>query len=145
HCQESNGRTSRTAGPACAAPPGFRGHPSTPRIPFMKKPVGQLILLVAMALGVFAVIPPAHPEGARKEDASKKKIDLTWGVKIPLRDGVKLNATVYRPHEVTKARPVIFTLTPYIADSYHDRAKYFAEHGYPFVLVDVRGRGNSGG
>jgi putative CocE/NonD family hydrolase len=98
-----------------------------------------------MALGVVAVIPPARPGDTPKEAASQKKIDLTWGVKIPLRDGVKLNATVYRPHGVKKARPVIFTLTPYIADSYHDRAKYFAEHGYPFVLVDVRGRGNSEG
>jgi putative CocE/NonD family hydrolase len=36
-------------------------------------------------------------------------------------------------------------LTPYISDSYHDRALYFARHGYAFALVDVRGRGNSEG
>ena len=41
--------------------------------------------------------------------------------------------------------PVIFTLTPYISDSYHARAAYFASHGYAFALVDVRGRGNSSG
>jgi putative CocE/NonD family hydrolase len=40
---------------------------------------------------------------------------------------------------------VIVTLTPYIADSYHERAIYFAARGYAFALVDVRGRGNSGG
>src|SRR2546429_8742083 len=33
----------------------------------------------------------------------------------------------------------------YIGDSYTDRALYFAKHGYVYALVDVRGRGNSGG
>jgi uncharacterized protein len=72
-------------------------------------------------------------------------VDLTWGVKVPMRDGVKLNATVYRPHQQKDPLPVIFELTPYISDSYHARAYYFAKHGYVFALVDVRGRGNSEG
>jgi uncharacterized protein len=33
----------------------------------------------------------------------------------------------------------------YISQSYHDRGMYFASHGYPFLTVDVRGRGNSEG
>jgi putative CocE/NonD family hydrolase len=72
-------------------------------------------------------------------------IDLLWGVKIPLRDGVRLNATVYKPQNMKRPLPVIFTLTPYISDTYHDRAVYFARHAYVFALVDVRGRGNSEG
>jgi len=72
-------------------------------------------------------------------------VQMLWGVKIPLRDGVKLNATVFRPEEQKDPLPVIFTLTPYIGDSYTDRALYFARHGYVYALVDVRGRGNSGG
>jgi len=72
-------------------------------------------------------------------------IQMMWGVKIPLRDGVQLNATVYRPNGQKDALPVIFTFTPYIGDSYTDRATYFAKHGYVYALVDVRGRGNSGG
>lgn len=71
--------------------------------------------------------------------------DMQWGVKIPMRDGVGLNATVFQPHELKEPLPVIFTLTPYIGDSYTDRAMYFAKHGYVYALVDVRGRGNSGG
>jgi len=74
-----------------------------------------------------------------------KAVSLTWGVKIPMRDGVKLNATVYRPNDQKEALPVIFELTPYISDNYHGRAYYFAQHGYVFALVDVRGRGNSEG
>jgi putative CocE/NonD family hydrolase len=65
-----------------------------------------------------------------------------------MRDRVELNATLYLPKSgnTTPGRtPVIFTLTPYISDSYHARAAYFASHGYVFALVDVRGRGNSAG
>jgi hypothetical protein len=62
-----------------------------------------------------------------------------------MRDGLRLNATVYRPHGQKDPLPVIFELTPYISDSYHSRAYYFAQHGYVFALVDVRGRGNSEG
>jgi putative CocE/NonD family hydrolase len=73
------------------------------------------------------------------------RVQLTWGVKIPMRDGVHLNATVYTPREPQAAAPCIFTLTPYIAQSYHARGMYFAAHGLPFLTVDVRGRGNSEG
>ncbi len=75
---------------------------------------------------------------------AQKNVDFKWAIKIPMRDGVCLNATIYRPKSADST-PVIFTLTPYIADSYHARALYFAQHGYAFVLVDCRGRGNSTG
>jgi uncharacterized protein len=68
---------------------------------------------------------------------------IRYAQKIALPDGVQLHATVYLAKDV-KA-PVIFTLTPYSADSYHARADYFARRGYHFALVDARGRGNSGG
>ena len=65
-----------------------------------------------------------------------------------MRDNVELNATLYLPKTPDGSlpkTPVIFTLTPYISDTYHSRGAYFASHGYVFALVDVRGRGNSGG
>jgi uncharacterized protein len=74
--------------------------------------------------------------------------DLRWGVKIPMRDKVELDATLYLPKTPDGSlpkTPLVFTLTPYISDSYHARGAYFASHGYAFALVDVRGRGNSGG
>ena len=73
---------------------------------------------------------------------------MRWSVKIPLRDKVELNATIYLPENSAAngiRSPVVFTLTPYISDTYHARAAYFASHGYVFALVDVRGRGNSAG
>jgi putative CocE/NonD family hydrolase len=76
---------------------------------------------------------------------TEKKIDMLWGVKIPMRDGVKLNATVFMPHDMPEPLPLVFTLTPYISDTYQERATYFSRNGYVFALVDVRGRGNSEG
>ena len=80
---------------------------------------------------------------AALEDAAKVK--WQWGVKVPLRGGVRLNATLYQPAVLKEPRPCLFTLTPYIGQSYHERGMYFAAHGYPFLTVDVRGRGNSEG
>src|SRR5437868_4454463 len=97
-----------------------------------------LLLLVLLPLSVLAQQPP-------DEHKPTPAVDLLWAVKIPLRDGVQLNATVFKPKDQNERLPVIFTLTPYIGDSYTDRAMYFAQHGYVYALVDVRGRGNSGG
>lgn len=97
------------------------------------------ILLLAIAL-----VPLGRPAAAQ-EAGKPEAPDLTWGVKIPMRDGVELNATVYRPHGQAAPLPVVFTMTPYISDTYHERGMYFSQHGYVFVMVDVRGRGNSGG
>lgn len=82
---------------------------------------------------------------ASQAGAAPVEIDLLWGVKIPLRDGVRLNATVFRPAGQPEPLPVIFTLTPYNSDTYYARARYFAQNGYVYALVDVRGRGNSEG
>jgi putative CocE/NonD family hydrolase len=69
---------------------------------------------------------------------------IHWGVKVPLRDGVTLDATVFLPAHDGPV-PLIFTLTPYTADRFEDVGAYFAQHGYAFASVDDRGRGNSGG
>jgi putative CocE/NonD family hydrolase len=106
-----------------------------------KEMVAAVAGLLLFALS--APIQAAKPNEQKPEPA--KEVELTWGVRIPLRDGVHLNATVYKPKPLEGPLPVIFTLTPYISDSYHDRAYYFAQHGYIFVLVDARGRGNSEG
>ena len=99
-------------------------------------------LVIAACLSCFTtVILAAAPTSAAEPTA----VDFHWGVKIPLRDGVKLNATLYRPRGQAAPLPCVFTLTPYISGSYHDRGMYFAAHGYVFLTVDVRGRGNSEG
>ena len=98
-------------------------------------------LVATAALFLVMHLHAAEPVPAEKADP----VDFRWGVKIPLRDGVKLNATLYRPQQQKDPLPCVFTLTPYISQSYHDRCMYFAGHGYVYLTVDVRGRGNSEG
>src|SRR5690348_10887270 len=98
----------------------------------------RVALLVALLLTRVAV-------AQGQEKTEEPAVDLQWAVKIPMRDGVKLNATIFSAHGQKEPLPVVFTFKPYIGDSYTDRAVYFAKHGYVYALVDVRGRGNSGG
>jgi uncharacterized protein len=105
-------------------------------------------LLFAITLVTTGTLQAQTPSPSPKSSPSQADYEFRWGVKIPMRDKVELNATLYLPKtpdgSLSKT-PVIFTLTPYISDSYHARGAYFASHGYAFALVDVRGRGNSGG
>src|SRR2546427_771427 len=88
---------------------------------------------------------PASTTGTKARVGVEVQTEFVWHVRIPLRDGVKLSATLYKPREMKKPLPVIFTLTPYTADTYHERGVYFSKNGYIFALVDCRGRGNSEG
>lgn len=73
------------------------------------------------------------------------EVQMQWSVRIALRDGIQLNATLYMPRNQPSVSPAIFTLTPYVGQMWHEFAVYFAGHGYPFLTVDARGRGNSPG
>src|SRR5271167_1493364 len=108
----------------------------------MKSRCIPVVALVVCSCLLAAAQAPA--EKPAKENAPAG-MDLIWAFKIPMRDGVRLNGTVFKPTGQKEPLPVIFTLTPYISDSYQNRASYFSQHGYVFVLVDARGRGNSEG
>jgi len=117
---------------------------------FWRAPIisGLSILVAALSVGFAANIVAQIPTPSPSPSQPPPDYDLRWGVKIPMRDKVELNATLYlskTPDGLLSKTPVIFTLTPYISDTYHARAAYFASHGYTFALVDVRGRGNSAG
>jgi len=103
-----------------------------------------VLLLLACSILTLSAAGQTAPATAGTSDAPTD-VDLIWGFKIPVRDHVRLNGTVYKPAGQKDPLPVIFTMTPYIADGSHPRAYYFAQHGYVFVTVDVRGRGNSEG
>jgi putative CocE/NonD family hydrolase len=102
------------------------------------------MLVCGLAPALAAAQAPPRP-APPKSIPGPHAIDLTLGVKIPLRDGVRLHATLYRPRGVKEPLPALVMITPCTADNYHERASYFASHGYAFALVDTRGRGNSEG
>jgi hypothetical protein len=98
----------------------------------------------ALCLAVCA--SAARAQAPAGPDLTKRiPVQLTWDQKIPMRDGVKLSATIYRDPRQAKPLPVILTMTPYVAGEAADQGTYFARNGYVFVAVDLRGRGNSGG
>src|ERR1043166_3699273 len=100
------------------------------------------LLLSAVLCAAFATSSIAQSPAPAPSPAQPADYDLRWGVKIPMRDRVELNATLYLPKTPDGSLPKtggIFTLTPYVSDTYHARGAYFASHGYVFALVDVRG------
>ncbi len=79
-----------------------------------------------------------------------REIRIEFDQRIPMRDGITLSADVYRlvdSSNEAKKYPVILTRTPYLklSERMLVPAKYFAERGYVFVAMDVRGRGDSDG
>ena len=80
------------------------------------------------------------------------EIKFDFDLRVPMRDGVKLSANIWRPKAEGKF-PVIFMYTPYDNTSkseyfqgdYIGHAKYFVPRGYVFAAIDVRGRYDSEG
>lgn len=103
----------------------------------------RLVLLV-LCIQLLLASQLHADDQSNRTTSTEPEVELQWGFKIPVRDGITLNATLYKPKGQTPL-PVVFTLTPYIGDRYHERAMYFARHGYVFLLIDVRGRGGSQG
>lgn len=98
----------------------------------------------ALLLLCAAVLPAVEfPEGYPPTN----EIVLENLVPVPMRDGVKLYADVYRPKEPGKY-PVIVSRTPYSterAPSAYEAAVFFSRRGYVYVYQDVRGRHESEG
>jgi uncharacterized protein len=72
-------------------------------------------------------------------------ISRRFNVRIPLRDGVTLAADVVLP--AGRPAPAVVMRTPYgrSGERQSARAEPYAKAGYAFVIVDVRGRGDSDG
>ena len=77
---------------------------------------------------------------------SECRIRIQLDLRIPMRDGVRLYAALYRPVEGEKF-PVLLIRSPYSTQRqrYVDWAERFARKGYAVVLQDCRGRFESEG
>ncbi len=89
----------------------------------------QLVLVATLAFG-------QHAYNVVREE-----------VQVPMSDGVKLGAILYRPEQSGKFAGIVYR-TPYGVDDYDDYAELprkAAKQGYAVLLVDVRGRLRSEG
>lgn len=66
-------------------------------------------------------------------------------VRVPLRDGVKLNGILYRDVAATGRVPALVTLSPYPTGNEAIKGNVFATNGYVWLYVDTRGRRDSEG
>ncbi|MDT9598381.1 CocE/NonD family hydrolase [Sphingosinicella rhizophila] len=107
----------------------------------------ECLLSAASAL-TLASVPGARPALAKSGDEAagpKFAPQVKHYVKIPMRDGTELSGSLYLPRGLKTPRPAIFAFGPYSADHYHPEGVSLSSYGYPFLSVDMRGRGDSGG
>lgn len=72
--------------------------------------------------------------------------DIEMSRMIPMRDGVELEAWIFKPSHLKTKAPAVLELTQYDIEGGRQRDfEEFVRRGYVFVQVYVRGRGRSGG
>src|SRR5439155_19968083 len=97
--------------------------PSTVYRAFM---VLGLVMTSIFALVIAQTNPSKGPSPEPKAETSPTlppatDYDIRWWVKIPMRDKVELNASLYLPKTPDASgpnTPVVFTLTPYMSDTF---------------------------
>jgi len=99
-----------------------------------------------MLLGVLALVSLAWAD-VGDMPAPKYQVDRERSIMIPMRDGTREAANIYRPHGIDKA-PVILMRNPYGKDkmkAYEAIPQFYAAQGFATVVEDVRGRWESEG
>jgi predicted acyl esterase len=103
---------------------------------------------VFAALFVTAMNPPGRPLDPPSPPAFDVVLEEAW---IPMKDGVRLAADLWRPKGKGDGGPfpVLLEYLPYrktdSRGSGYDFYAYFARRGYVVARVDIRGTGNSEG
>ena len=106
-----------------------------------------MIRAKALALAL-ALVPLAPVAAAAPPDAAQvgPGYDIELSRMIPMRDGVQLEAWIFKPSRLAIKAPAVLELTQYDIDGGRDQDfRTFVKRGYVFVQMEVRGRGRSGG
>lgn len=105
-----------------------------------RHPLRALASLTALALGARGAID-AQARPNTLDDYFATQVDREDMVRIPMRDGKRLNASLFfaknRPRQ---NMPVILTFYPYLINAASPENKVFLENGYALAYVNVRGR-----
>jgi putative CocE/NonD family hydrolase len=113
----------------------------------------RLFMLVALAVLELLVGPSAPYGYAQPPKVNPRQAEfgvvVEKNVMIPMQDGVRLAADIYRPARAGKPAPgrfpALLTRTPYDKDGTGNEGRYYAERGFVVVANDVRGRYGSEG
>lgn len=116
-----------------------------PRLPFRI----ALALVLGILFGAFAVAQDRGDPGLARKQLEYTRANYTkFEYHIPMRDGIKLFATVYIPKDTSQAYPIMmqrtpYSVSPYGVDNYRPvlgPSEIFEKEGFIFVYQDVRGR-----
>src|SRR5271168_4403098 len=106
----------------------------------MRKVLIVKVLSVVAAAVVAAIASP--PDAAQVGPS----YSIEMSRMIPMRDGVELEAWMFKPASLKSGAPTVLNLTQYDIDGGRSRDfADFVQRGYVFIQVYVRGRGRSGG
>jgi hypothetical protein len=119
------------------------------RSPSLRLCLAASAALLALGAGVPALA--ATPDQVKLPDGAQAGDYVGQDVMIPMRDGVKLHAQVWRPKSMAGPLPILLQRSPYgfglqaaqgaFATQFHE----LAADGYIFVLEDIRGKFGSEG
>src|ERR1700739_1780614 len=117
--------------------------------------------LAALALVCRACSLPAHPQARTTQDAAtiarrnaiEQELEsvaiVERKVMVPMRDGKRMQADIYRPKDESKKYPIIFSRTPYNFNYWDislgasrdmSAALDAVKHGYAYIEMNERGR-----
>lgn len=99
----------------------------------------KIIKLISIIVLIFLCSGVCHSE-------QKYGVKIDFNQRVKMQDGVELSADVYRPDGEGQF-PVILSRTPYNKNGSRplEFGRFYASHGYAYVEMDVRGRGDSDG
>jgi putative CocE/NonD family hydrolase len=114
----------------------------------MYSPSIRRVVLVLVGEVLALGWPAGRDASAQGPEPSKRAVEfgvvVEKNVMIPMHDGVRLAADIYRPARDGKPAPgrfpTLLTRTPYDKNGARGEGEYYAPRGYVVVANDVRGR-----
>src|SRR5262250_2999209 len=119
----------------------------------MKKKYCSAAMFLLFVPMIWAQRPtPPDPQLVAKRNETEKQLEsiaiIERKVMVPMRDGKRMAADIYRPKDESKKYPVIFSRTPYNFNYWDVRNGTYADmatplgavqRGYAYVVMNERG------
>lgn len=114
--------------------------------------IGVPVMLLASALAAWVwkedLMGSLPPRWRIAVAAWRFGVQVDHDILVPMPDGVRLSASLYRPRRAEGPLPTVLVRLPYHRLRYgegYNTGLFFARHGYAVLVQDLRGSGDSGG